>query len=95
MWRSRRLRRIAVGLWLVAMLVVWNVRFDRAIRGGVDRYLAQHAAWTRGDALRPSLEGVMAPAAAEGARVATAWTAPLLLAGGVALARRRLRPAAG
>ena len=87
MWRNRRrLLALAAGAWLVGAAIVWNLRFDRHVHAGTVVYLEQQAAWSRGEGPRPTLRGVMEPAARAGARDATLWAVVVLLAGTGSLA---------
>ena len=92
-----RAARLASALTLAALLVTWNTLFDRGIDAGVAAYLAwqQEHAERGGDFV--SMQEVMRPAAAASAMGATAWSAPVALAGVAAVwgldrrARRRRR----
>jgi hypothetical protein len=68
-----RARLLALGLWLVLAIVVWNSVFDEAVNEAAHRYIA--AAREASQAGRPlvSMDAIMRPAIVHGAWVATAW----------------------
>lgn len=85
---------LAVGLWLVLGLVVWNALFDREIKAAESRYLRLQAAHEQGRGPDVTIPGIMEPAKRRGVLVATGWTAVLMVAGlgGIAAVRRRREP---
>jgi len=81
---------LAVALWLVFGVVVWNVVFDAAVVVAGRQYVYRQAEFIRGRGPEVSIPGVMRPAIRRGAREATLWGG-LVAAGGlaaVAFARR-------
>ncbi|MGE5362139.1 MAG: hypothetical protein ACM3NQ_24240 [Bacteroidales bacterium] len=86
-----RRRRLALGVWLVCSVVVWNVVFDRGVESAEERYLHAPAAAapTRG------LRATMDPAIRHSAAVASACASAVFLSGAaviIYLGRRRPRP---
>ena len=83
--------RIAIALWLLFGLVVWNDVFDAAVlQGGLD-YLTAQALHQQGAGPAATIPGVMRPAIATGAGQATACGASVAAIGllGVWIASRR------
>jgi hypothetical protein len=77
--------RLAVFLWLVFALVVWNVIFDRVLVLAGRRYAWQaYVAAQTGTYLR--IDDAMPLAIRHGVRVATLWAGLLAAAGLVAVA---------
>ena len=89
--------RLAVGLWLILAIVVWNVVFDRAVVLAGRRYSRDATVSLRRDGVYLLIDDVMRPAVARGAVVASAVSLPLALFGVLAVlfAARRTRHGAG
>jgi hypothetical protein len=89
----RRARQLAVSLWILWAIVVWNVVFDRVLvlAGRQYVYTASVAARESGRYLR--VGDSMGPAIARGVRLASASALGILAAGFVLIpvAVRRLR----
>jgi hypothetical protein len=83
------LRRLAVAVWLVAALVIWNVVFDAHVRSGASDYVKRQDAWAAGKGPRADMDAVMGGAVSRGLRVASLWTAFVLAPGVVILWRRK------
>jgi hypothetical protein len=84
--------RVALGLWLAAAVVTWNVVFDARIRAGARDYVDRQEAFEQGRGPHADMDAVMRAAAASGARAATLWTLAVLAPGIAALiVRRRTR----
>jgi hypothetical protein len=93
-WREpRRLARVALTLWIIWAVVVWNVVFDHVIELAGRRYLraAAEAAAAGGYA---RIEDWIGPAVGTGLRTASLTAAAILVVGfvSVRLARARWRP---
>ena len=85
--------RLAVGLWLILSVVVWNVVFDRAVVLAGRRYSRDATVSLRRDGVYLRIDDVMRPAVARGAVVASAASLPIALFGVMAVmfAARRVR----
>lgn len=88
-WRVRC--RIAIALWLLFGLVVWNDVFDAAVLQGGRDYLTAQALHQQGAGPAATIAGVMRPAIATGAWQATGCGATVAAIGlaGVWFASRR------
>jgi len=64
---------LAVVLWLLFGVVVWNVIFDAAVVRAGRQYVYRQAEFMRGRGPEVSIPGVMRPAIERGAREATLW----------------------
>jgi hypothetical protein len=71
---GRRAVRLAVLLWLVFGIVLWNALFDRAIVIAGRTYLHRESQARRYNGPGVTIAGVMRPAAARGAIVASCWS---------------------
>jgi hypothetical protein len=78
-----RTRLLALGLWLVLAIVVWNSIFDEAVNEAAHRYIEAATEAARAGQPLVSMDAIMRPAIAHGAWTATAWGV-LTLAVGVA-----------
>jgi hypothetical protein len=74
-----RRRWLAVGVWLVCSVVVWNVVFDRRVEKAEERYLNAHSPVAPAAGIR----AIMEPAIRHSALVATAWALAVFLPGAV------------
>jgi hypothetical protein len=63
--------RLATTLWLILAFLVWNDFFDSYVRGGMYAYLTRTALFEQGLAARATIDDMMAPAIANGLRVAS------------------------
>ena len=88
-----RRARLAAALWLVFAVVVWHVRFDRAIEMAACTYLFTQHQYVLGRAPAVAINAAMRPAAAAAALDATKWSAVIAVSGvaAVAWAARRWR----
>jgi len=85
-WRpSPRVRRVALWLWIAAVVVVWNGVFDRAVTAAEDRYVAAALAASRLGGAPPRIDDWLRPAVSAAAWHATAVAGALLTVGLAAL----------
>jgi len=78
---ARRAIRVAIGLWLVFGIVLWNALFDHAIVIAGRTYLYRQSQALRHNGPAVTIAGVMRPAAARGAIVASWWSLAVTAAG--------------
>jgi hypothetical protein len=71
---TRRAVRLAILLWLVFGVVLWNALFDRAIVIAGRNYLSRQSQAQRHNGPVVTIAGVMRPAAAQAAIVASCWS---------------------
>jgi len=76
--QPRPAARIALALWIVWAVIVWNVVFDRVIVVAGRRYIA---AATAADAPRPNMDDFMRPAVTRGLWIASAAGGAVFLTG--------------
>jgi hypothetical protein len=76
-----RRQRVAVGLWAVVAVVVWNGVYDMTVTRGVKEYLFRTALHEAGRGPRMSMAAVMDVAVHDAVWIATLWTSVILLAG--------------
>jgi hypothetical protein len=84
--RPRQAVRLAVGLWLVLGVVLWNVVFDRVIVSAGRDYLHRQAQAQQHKGPKVTIAEVMEPAAVHGVLVASLWSL-LVTAVGLAAVR--------
>jgi hypothetical protein len=90
--QPRPAARLAITLWILWAVVVWNVVFDQVIvRAGRD-YIGAAARASRGDSPRPDMDAFMRPAVTRGLWIATA-SGGLVLFIGLASVRAAARTA--
>src|SRR5262249_12802815 len=90
--QPRRAARIALALWILWAVVVWNVAFDRVIVVAGRRYITAATQPAGGrDAPRANMDDFMRPAVARGLWVASAAGGAVLIVGlaGVRAAAQR------
>jgi hypothetical protein len=76
----RRSERIAVTLWLVLAVGLWNAIFEMMVIRGVKEYLFRAALFDAGRGPLTPIAQVMDPAIVDATWVATLWTSIVLLA---------------
>ncbi len=76
-----RRRRIAVFLWVVLAVVIWNGLYDLRISLGVRDYLMQAALHEAGRGPSVSMSDMMRPTVREAVQIATLWASIVLAAG--------------
>jgi hypothetical protein len=84
-----RRERIAVALWLVLGLVVWNGVYDMVMARGIREYLFRAALFQAGRGPAMPVAAVMDPVIYEAVWVSTIWACTILFAGMVTLKVRR------
>ena len=85
--------RVALWLWIVFAVVVWNVVFDRVIVNAGRRYIEIATAAAESNQPYANIEDTMRPARARALWLATASAGLILVVGFVALrAARRSGP---
>lgn len=82
----RRKVRIAVVLWIVFGVVVWNVIFDHHVSTAAGRYVYEATLAFRGQAPPVTMDSVMRPAIARGVQSASIWGGLIVAVGLAAVA---------
>jgi hypothetical protein len=83
---GRRKTQVALGLWLLLAIVVFNVRFDWQARVAAHRFVqAQVARQTRGEATLSINDGFR-PMVRDAASEAALWLIAIAVAGGASVA---------
>ena len=80
-------RRLAVALWIVWAVIVWNVVFDHVIVMAGREYVTAALGAARGAGPYAHMDDWMRPAVARGLWVATSASALILLVGFAAIRR--------
>ena len=83
--------RVAIGLWVVWAVVVWNVVFDRVIVLAGRQYISAASAAAQAGGSYARMDDWMRPAVVNGAWIASAASAAILLVGLCALRFARER----
>jgi hypothetical protein len=78
--RPARAQRIAVALWIVLGVMLWNGIFEMLVVRGVKEYLFRAALFDAGRGPQIPIAEVMDPAIYNATWVATLWTSVILLA---------------
>ena len=73
--------RVAIGLWIIWAVVVWNVVFDRVIVLAGRRYIAAASAAAQAGGPYARMDDWMRPAVTNGAWIASAASGAILLVG--------------
>lgn len=81
MQRLSRSQRIAVTLWIVVGVIVWNGIFEMRVIRGVKEYLFRAALFDAGRGPLTPIAQVMDPAIHDALWIATLWASALMLAG--------------
>ena len=81
MHRLSRRQRVAVALWVVLGVAIWNGVFEMMVVRGVKEYLVRAALYDAGRGPLTPIRQVMDPAIFHATWTATAWTSVILLAG--------------
>ncbi len=74
-----RSQRIALGLWLVLALALWNAIFEMMVVRGVKEYLFRAALFDAGRGPLTSIRQIMDPAIFDATWIASLWTSVVLL----------------
>ena len=85
-----RAQRLAVGLWLVLAVALWNGIFEMMVVRGVKEYLFRAALFDAGRGPLTPIAEVMDPAIYHATWVATLWASVVVLA--ALLTIRLLKP---
>ena len=85
-----RAQRLAVGLWLVLAVALWNGIFEMMVVRGVKEYLFRAALFDAGRGPLTPIAEVMDPAIYHATWVATLWVSVVVLA--AMLTIRMLKP---
>jgi len=85
MRRLSRPERIAVALWLVTALVVWNGIYDVLLTRGVKEYLFRHALHEAGRGPGIPMAQIMDVTVRDAVWVSTLWSCIILLGGMVTI----------
>ena len=81
MMGSARARRIAIALWVVLAIVVWNGLYDLRITLGVRDYLLKQALHDAGRGPVVTISEAMAATVRDAVAVASLWATIILVAG--------------
>lgn len=81
MRKLHRYERIAVAVWLVVALVVWNGVYDLLMTRGIKDYLLRQALHQAGRGPDVSMTALIDLAITEAIWVSTLWASVILLAG--------------
>lgn len=76
-----RPQRIAVALWVIVGIVVWNGVYDLLVGQGIKEYLFREALYQAGRGPRISIASIMDPFVFYAVWVSTLWTSVITLAG--------------
>ena len=76
-----RAQRIAVVLWLVVFLVVWNGVYDLVVGQGIKEYLFRNALHQAGRGPQVPIAAIMDPFVQWATFVSTIWASVIMLAG--------------
>ena len=76
-----RAQRIAVALWIVLGVVVWNGVYDLVVGQGIKEYLFRQALFQAGRAPAPTIASVMDEFVFYATWVSTVWASVIMLAG--------------
>ena len=78
---AARARRVAIGLWIVMAIVVWNGLYDLRITLGVRDYLMKQALHDAGRGPAVTMAEAMAATVRDAVLTASLWAAIILAAG--------------
>lgn len=81
MRRLARGERVAVGVWIVLTLVVWNGVYDLLLTRGIKDYLLRNALHEAGRGPDVSMTALLDLTVTEAFWVSTLWASVILLAG--------------
>jgi hypothetical protein len=81
MRRLQRAERIAVGLWLILAVVVWNGVYDLLLTRGIKDYLLRNALHQAGRGPEVSMTALLDLTVSEAFWVSTLWASAILCAG--------------
>ena len=76
-----RARRIAIALWVLMAIVVWNGLYDLRITLGVRDYLMQQALHDAGRGPAVTISAAMEDTVRDAVKVASLWSAIILACG--------------
>lgn len=80
-----RRQRVAVAVWIVVAVALWNAIFEMMVIRGVKEYLFRAALHDAGRRPFTPIASVMDPAIFNATWVATLWTSVILLAAAVTI----------
>jgi uncharacterized membrane protein SpoIIM required for sporulation len=81
MQKLRRAERIAVTLWIVLAVIVWNGVYDVLVSRGIKDYLLRNALHQAGRGPEVSMTALLGVTVQEAVWVATLWASVILCAG--------------
>lgn len=81
MRRLERAERIAVGVWIVLAMTVWNGVYDLLLTRGIKDYLLRNALHQAGRGPEVSMTAILDFTVSEAFWVSTLWASVILLAG--------------
>lgn len=81
MRRLHRAERIAVAVWIVLAVVVWNGVYDLLLTRGIKDYLLRNALHEAGRGPEVSLTALLDLTVSEAFWISTLWASVILLAG--------------
>ena len=93
--RSLRARRetVAVSLWVVLAIGLWNAMYDQILEKGIKEYLFRSTLHDAGRAPRVAISTVLEPFLFDAVWVSTFWAGVILLAGLLTIRMCRHAPA--
>ena len=81
MTRLQRREKIAVGLWLLVGIGLWNAIYDQVLEKGIKEYLFRSTLHEAGRAPRVAIATVLDPFLFDAVWVSTFWAGLVMLAG--------------
>jgi hypothetical protein len=79
--RLHRREKIAVGLWLLVGIGLWNAIYDQVLEKGIKEYLFRSTLHEAGRAPRVAIATVLDPFLFDAVWVSTFWAGLVMLAG--------------
>ncbi len=77
----QRAERIAVALWLVVGLVVWNGVYDLLLSRGIKEFMLRNALYHAGRGPRTPIAAIMDVTVFDAVWISTIWASLIVLAG--------------
>jgi len=87
----RRGEKIAVALWLVLGIGIWNAMYDQILEKGIKEYLFRSTLHEAGRAPQVAIASVLEPFLFDAVWVSTFWAGLIMLAGFVTIRMLRTR----
>ena len=87
----RRGEKIAVALWLVLGIGIWNAMYDQILEKGIKEYLFRSTLHEAGRAPQVAIASVLEPFLFDAVWVSTFWASLVMLAGFLTIRMLRTR----